>query len=146
MLGWWSFVRFVHVVSAMTWVGGQLTISAMVLPVVRRVLSVEDRLLVLTGVGRRFGILTVVVFLPLQVGTGILLAWHKGVTLSSLAEPGYGRSLAAKLVAFALVMAAAGGHGWAMGTTRKTLARSLAIATLVGSLAIVLLATALPQS
>lgn len=146
MLGWWSLVRFAHVVSAMTWVGGQLTISAMVLPVVRRVLSVEDRLPVLTGVGRRFGMFTLVAFLPLQVGTGILLAWHKGVTLSSLAEPGYGRTLAAKLVAFALVMVAAGGHGYAMGTTRKALARSLAIATLVGSLAIVLLATALPQS
>lgn len=146
MLGWWSFVRFLHVVSAMTWVGGQLTISAMVLPVVRRLLSVEDRRPVLTGVGRRFGMFTVVAFLPLQVGTGILLAWHKGVTLWSLADPGYGRTLAAKLVAFALVMVAAGGHGWAMGTARQGLARSLAIATLVGSLAIVLLATALPQS
>jgi uncharacterized membrane protein len=146
MLGWWSFVRFLHVVSAMTWVGGQLTISAMVLPVVRRLLSVEDRRPVLTAVGRRFGMFTVVAFLPLQVGTGILLAWHKGVTLSSLAEPGYGRTLAAKLVAFALVMVAAAGHGYAMGTTRQGLARSLAIATLVGSLAIVLLATALPQS
>lgn len=146
MIDWWSFVRFLHVVSAMTWVGGQLTISAMVLPVVRRLLSVEDRRPVLTGVGRRFGMFTVVAFLPLQVGTGILLAWHKGVTLSSLADPGYGRTLAAKLVAFALVMVAAGGHGWAMGTARQGLARSLAIATLVGSLAIVLLATALPQS
>ena len=146
MLGWWSLLRFVHVVSAMTWVGGQVTISAMVLPVVRRVLSLEHRRPVLSGVGRRFGMFTVVAFLPLQVGTGILLAWHKGITLSSLAEPGYGRTLAAKLVAFALVMVAAGGHGWAMGTTRQTLARSLAIATLVGSLAIVLLATALPQS
>lgn len=146
MLGWWSLVRFIHVVSAMVWVGGQLTISAMVLPVVRRLLSAEDRLPVLTGVGRRFGLFTAVAFLPLQVGTGILLAWHKGVTFSSLAEPGYGRTLAAKLVAFALVMVAAGGHGYAMGTTRQALARSLAIATLVGSLAIVLLATALPQS
>lgn len=146
MLGWWSLVRFTHVVSAMVWVGGQLTISAMVLPVVRRLLSPQDRLPVLSGVGRRFGLFTVVAFLPLQVGTGILLAWHKGITLSSLAEPGYGRTLAAKLIAFALVLAAAGGHGWAMGSTRQALARSLAIATLVGSLAIVLLATALPQS
>ncbi len=146
MLGWWSLVRFVHVVSAMTWVGGQVTISAMVLPVVRRHLSVEDRRPVLNQVGRRFGLFTVVAFLPLQVGTGILLAWHKGVTLSSLADPGYGRTLGAKLVAFALVMVAAGGHGWAMGTKRQAFARSLAIATLVGSLAIVLLATALPRS
>jgi len=146
MLGWWSFVRFVHVVSAMVWVGGQLTISTMVLPVARRLLRVEDRGPVLSGVGRRFGAFTVMAFLPLQVGSGILLAWHKGVTLSSLADPGYGRTLAAKLVAFALVMVAAGGHGWAMGTKRQTLARSLAIASLVGSLAVVLLATALPRS
>lgn len=146
MLGWWSFVRFLHVVSAMTWVGGQLTISAMVLPVVRRLLSVENRRPVLSGVGRRFGMFTVVAFLPVQIGTGILLAWHKGVTLGSLGDPGYGRTLAAKLVAFALVMVAAGGHGWAMGTARQGFARALAIATLVGSLAIVLLATALPRS
>lgn len=146
MFGWWSLVRFVHVVSAMVWVGGQLTISAMVLPVARRVLRVEDRGPMLSGVGRRFGRFTVVVFLPVQVGTGLLLAWHKGVTFASLADPGYGRTLAAKLVAFALVMLAAGGHGWALGTTRQSLARSLAIASLVGSLAIVLLATALHPS
>jgi hypothetical protein len=43
-------------------------------------------------------------------------------------------------------MVAAGVHGWAMGTARRTLARALAIASLVGSLTIVLLATALPRS
>jgi uncharacterized membrane protein len=146
MLGWWSLVRFVHVVSAMVWVGGQLTISAMLLPVVRRLLDAEGRATVLTGVGRRFGKFTVAVFLPLQVGSGVALAWHKGVTIPSLADPGYGRTLAAKLIAFALVMLAAGVHGWAMGTRRQMLARALAIASLVGSLAIVLLATALPRS
>lgn len=146
MLGWWSLVRFVHVVSAMVWVGGQLTISAMVLPVARRLLGIQERADVLTGVGRRFGKFTVTLFLPLQVGTGVALAWHKGVTVASLADPGYGRTLAAKLVAFALVMVAAGVHGWAMGTHRQILARSLAIASLVGSLTIVLLATALPRS
>jgi uncharacterized membrane protein len=146
MLGWWSLVRFVHVVSAMVWVGGQLTISAMLLPVVRRTLDLDGRASVLTGVGRRFGRFTVAVFIPLQVSSGIALAWHKGVTIPSLADPGYGRTLAAKLVAFVLVMLAAGVHGWAMGTRRQTLARALAIASLVGSLAIVLLATALPRS
>ena len=146
MLGWWSLVRFVHVVSAMVWVGGQVTISLMVLPVARRLLRVEDRGPVLTAVGRRFGLFTVVAFLPLQVGSGLLLAWHQGVTVASLADPGYGRTLAAKLVAFALVMVAAGGHGWAMGTKRQAFARALAIASLIGSLAVVLLATALPPS
>ncbi len=146
MLSGWSVVRFVHVVSAMVWVGGQLTISSMLLPVVRAHVEPAMRGWILSAVGRRFGMFTVVAFLPLQVSTGVALAWHKGVTIGSLADPGYGRTLGAKLVAFALVMLAAGGHGWAMGSGRQVLARSLAVASLVGSLAIVLLATALPTT
>jgi len=146
MLGWWSLVRFAHVVSAMVWVGGQLTISSMLLPVVRRHVEPAMRGWLLSEVGRRFGKFTIGLFLPVQVGTGVALAWHKGVTISSLADPGYGRTLAAKLVAFVLVMIAAGAHGWAMADGRRVLARSLAIASLVGSLVIVLLATALPRT
>jgi uncharacterized membrane protein len=146
MLTTWSVVRFVHVVSAMVWVGGQLTISSMVLPVVREHMEPALRGWILSAVGRRFGKFTVIAFLPLQVTTGVALAWHKGVTISSLADPGYGRTLAAKLVAFALVMLAAGGHGWAMSSGRLVFARALAVASLVGSLAIVLLATALPTT
>jgi uncharacterized membrane protein len=146
MLSAWSVVRFVHVVSAMVWVGGQLTISSMLLPVVRAHVEPAMRGWILSAVGRRFGIFTAVAFLPLQVGTGVALAAHKGVTIASLADPGYGRTLAAKLVAFALVMVAAGGHGWAMASGRRVLARSLAIASLIGSLVVVLLATALPTT
>ena len=146
MLSAWSLVRFVHVVSAMVWVGGQLTISAMLLPVVRAHVEPAMRGWILSAVGRRFGVFTVTLFLPLQVSTGLALAWHKGVTVASLADPGYGRTLGAKLVAFALVMLAAGGHGWAMANGRQVLARALAIGSLVGSLAIVLLATALPTT
>ncbi|HEY7859634.1 MAG TPA: hypothetical protein VIC82_14145 [Candidatus Nanopelagicales bacterium] len=146
MIGVWSLIRFLHVMGAMVWVGGQLTITAMLLPVVRRNLEAADRTAILTAVGKRFGMFTILVFLPLQIVTGVLLAWNKGVTMSSLTEPGYGRTLAAKLVAFALVMIAAGAHSWARNTDRALLARALAIGSLIGSLVIVLLATALPSS
>ena len=78
------------------------------------------------------------------VATGVALAQHKGVTLASLAEPGYGRMLAGKLVAFALVMLAAGLHGLAISAGRRNLARSLVVSSLAGSFVVVLLATALP--
>lgn len=146
MLGWWSLVRFLHVLGAIFWVGGQLTVSALVLPIARRQLAAPERMALLRTVGMRLGILTMTAFIPLQLATGVALAWHKGVTWESLAQPGYGRTLAGKLVAFVLVMVASGVHGWLQGAGRRTLARSAAIASLVGSLVVVLLATALPIS
>ncbi|MER6005794.1 hypothetical protein ABT120_45120 [Nonomuraea angiospora] len=101
---WWTMVRFLHVLSAALWVGGQLTVSLVVLPLARRLLEDQPRAEVLTAVGRRFGIITVAAFLPVQIGTGVALAWHKGVTWSSLTDPGYGRILAAKLLLFCAVI------------------------------------------
>lgn len=146
MLGLWSLVRFAHVLSAMVWVGGQLTLTAMLLPVVRTRLTAADRADVMRRIGRRFGMFTVTVFLPVQVGTGALLAWRHGVTFASLAHPGYGRTLLAKLIVFTLVLAVSGLHGWAQGTRRAGWARSFALGSLLGSVIIVLLATALPHT
>jgi len=146
MLGLWSLIRFLHVLGAIFWVGGQLTVSVLVLPIVRRQLAGPERADLLRTVGMRLGILTVAAFIPLQLATGVALAWHKGVTWDSLAEPGYGRTLTGKLVAFLLVMLASGLHGWLQGSGHRALARSFAVASLVGSLVVVLLATALPIS
>lgn len=143
---WWSVVRFLHVLGAALWVGGQLTVSLIVLPLARRLLDGERRATVLRAVGRRFGMFTAAVFLPVQLGTGVAIAVHKGVTWASLLQPGYGRVLAAKLLLFGAVMLAAGLHGWASGAGRAGTARALAVASLVGSLGIVLLATALPAT
>ncbi|EYR65267.1 hypothetical protein N866_00380 [Actinotalea ferrariae CF5-4] len=142
----WSLVRFVHVLGAILWVGGQVTVSMLVLPVARRRLGERERAELMRTLGLRLGVITMAGFIPVQVATGVLLAWHKGVTWASLGDPGYGRTLAGKLVAFVLVMLAAGLHGWANGVGRRTLARSLALASLIGSLVVVLLATALPVS
>ncbi|MFD1938550.1 hypothetical protein ACFSKW_44465 [Nonomuraea mangrovi] len=143
---WWSVVRFLHVLSAALWVGGQLTVSLVVLPLARRLLDERQRAAVLSAVGRRFGLITAAVFLPVQLGTGVALAWRKGVTWASLADPGYGRILAAKLLLFCAVMAAAGLHGWASGAARPRLARAMAVTALMGSLGVVLLAAALPAT
>ena len=144
MLDLWSFVRFLHVVGAVVWLGGQLTVSALVMPVARRRLPAEAGAGLMRVLGMRFGIATLAVLIPLQLATGVALARHKGVTMASLAEPGYGRMLAGKLVAFALVMLAAGLHGWAISAGRRSMARALAVSSLAGSFVVVLLATALP--
>jgi putative copper export protein len=145
-VGPWSLVRFAHVAGAARWVGGQLALSLVILPLARRMLAPEAKDRFTAEAGRRFGMLTGAVFLPVQLGTGWAMAWHKGVTWASLAEPGYGRTLATKLALFVLVMLAAAGHGIAHSKGRTDLARSLAVVSLVGSLGVVLLATALPAS
>jgi len=145
-VGWWSLVRFAHVAGAALWVGGQLALSLVVLPLARHLLATEAKDSFTAAAGRRFGMLTGAVFLPLQLATGWAMAWHRGVTWASLAEPGYGRTLAAKLVLFAVVMLAAAGHGIAHAGHRTDLARALAVVSLVGSLGVVLLATALPAT
>jgi hypothetical protein len=127
----------------MAWVGGQLLLSLLVLPVLRRRLDPAGRAPLTREVGIRFGVFTLAVFLPLQLLTGIALAAHRGITVQSLAEPGYGRTLAAKLVLFAAVLLVSGLHGMAVGRGQERLARLAGIATLLGSVGVVLLATAL---
>ncbi|MFJ9460697.1 hypothetical protein ACIRST_37205 [Kitasatospora sp. NPDC101447] len=143
-IGLWTLVRFTHVCGAVLWVGGQLALSAVILPLARRQFPADVAGRFAEAVGRRFGLLTGVLFLPAQLGTGIALAGHRGVTWASLAEPGYGRILAAKLGLFTAVMLAAALHGWAHARGRAELARALAVGSLVGSLGVVLLAAALP--
>src|SRR5665647_3991532 len=78
MLDLWSLVRFLHVVGAVVWLGGQLTVSALVMPVARDRLPTEVRAGLMRVLGMRFGIATVAVLIPLQVATGVALARHKG--------------------------------------------------------------------
>jgi putative copper export protein len=146
MVSWWSLLRFLHVLSAAVWVGGQLTLSALLLPVLRRRLPEDLRASLTSSIGRRFGLYTLALFVPVQVGTGIGLAIEHGVTWHTLVQPGYGRTLTAKLAVFVVVMALSGLHGWAHGTGRTTHARALALGSLIGSCVIVLLATALVAS
>jgi len=75
---WWTIVRFLHVLTAALWVGGQLALSVAILPPARRLLAAEQRRTVLREVGRRFGIFTGAFLLPVQIITGIAIAWHKG--------------------------------------------------------------------
>jgi uncharacterized membrane protein len=139
----WMLVRFLHVLGATLWVGGQLVLSGLVLPVLRARLGAEQRAPIGREVGRRFGLFTLLVFLPVQVLTGLVLAAGDGVRWTHLGEDSYGRTLAAKLVLVALVLVLSGLHGLAVARNRPVVGRALAMATLAGSVGIVLLATAL---
>lgn len=138
----WSLVRFAHVLAAMVWVGGQLLLSGVVLPVLRADLEPTARGPLIHRTATRFALVANFVLLPVLLATGIALAWRRGVTLGSFADPGYGRLLGIKLVLVVASIALAGVHG-VMAGRRPTSARPLAIAGLAASVGIVVFATAL---
>ncbi|WP_207514159.1 hypothetical protein [Mycolicibacterium celeriflavum] len=142
-MDFWTVVRFLHILGAVVWVGGQLTVTVVLLPVVHGMLTAPDRADLLRGVGKRFAVVTAAVFLPLQVTTGVLLAARYGVTWASLLQPGYGRILTAKVLLFAAVMVATTVHGFAQARHEPAAARAASIAALTGSVGILLLAAAL---
>jgi uncharacterized membrane protein len=138
----WSLVRCVHVLAAMGWVGGQLLLSGVVLPVLRGRLEPEARVQVIRATAHRFALVANVALLPALVGTGIALAWHRGVTVDGLGDAGYGRLLALKLVFVVVSVVLAAAHG-VLAMSKPRVARPLAIAGLAASIAIVVFATAL---
>ncbi len=138
----WSLVRFLHVVAAMVWVGGQLLLSGVVLPVLRSHLDAETRAPLVGATARRFAAVANIVVLPVSLATGLALAWHRGVALESFSRPGYGRLLSIKLVLVLVAVVMAALHGVLAGRDPGK-ARSTAIGALGASLLVVVFATAL---
>lgn len=138
----WSLVRFLHVTAAMGWVGGQLLLSGVVMPVLRKTMEPAQRGPIIHAAARRFGDVANFVLLPTLLATGLAMLYHRGVTLDTFGEPGYGRLLTIKLslVVVAIVLSAV--HGVIAARSPKS-ARPLAITGLGTSLAIVVFATAL---
>jgi putative copper export protein len=138
----WSLVRFVHVLSAMCWVGGQLTLSLLVLPVLRAEIDPEIGRAVVRKTATRFGLVANALLLPLLIGTGLALAAHRHVEWSTLSEGGYGRLLSIKLALVVVSITLAGLHG-VLASRRAGGARAVAIVSLASSVGIVVFATAL---
>lgn len=141
---WWSLVRFLHVLAATVWVGGQLVLSGIVLPVLRADLDPATRATVAPKAARRFGTIANIVLLPVLLVTGIALAYHRGVTFGSFDDPGYGQLLGIKLVLVVASIGLAAAHGIiAARNPGATRVRALAIAGLAASVGVVVFATAL---
>jgi putative copper export protein len=138
----WSLVRFAHVLAAMGWVGGQLLLSLVVLPVLRKSLGPEARGPLVRQAATRFALIANAVLLPTLVASGIALAWHRGVRFETLGEQGYGRLLSIKLSLVVVSVALAAVHG-VLATRRPRSARPLGILGLATSVGIVVFATAL---
>ncbi|MEO6988563.1 MAG: hypothetical protein ABI239_07935 [Aquihabitans sp.] len=138
----WSLIRFLHVLAAMVFVGGQLVLSGMVLPIVRKDLEPERSGPLARKTARLFGHTANIVLLPTLIVTGLALMSHRGIGWVGLGEEGYGRLLSIKLGMVVLSVALLATHGIiAMRNPAK--AKPFAVAGLTASVLIVVFATAL---
>lgn len=109
-------VLWLHVLAACVWIGGQVTVAA-VIPLLRRDRDLAAR------VGRRYQAVAWPAFLVLAV-TGVLNVGNAGLQWSTLLDTAAGRTLAVKLGLVAVSGAAAATHAFlqaprAAGRTRS---------------------------
>lgn len=100
-------VRWVHVLSAMTWVGGMLFIALVLVPVARGLGDASLRTHLVQETGRRFRTIAWLA-LALLVTTGLLNLW---MTPGLLRSPRFHWKLG--LVVLALILSAF--HDWVLG-------------------------------
>ncbi len=143
LFSWWSLVRFAHVISAVLWVGGQLTLSVVVRCAAVETLEDETRSTLFTAVGRSFGRMANFVLMPVLLGTGLALIYHRGVDIGALSVGSYGQILTVKIILAFVSFGLAALHG-AMATRASAGAsRAIGITGGIVSVVVVLLATAL---
>ncbi|HLU32152.1 MAG TPA: hypothetical protein VK088_10350 [Acidimicrobiia bacterium] len=139
---WW-IARFLHVASAVVWVGAQLTLSLLVRPVLVQRFDQARRIEVSTALGARFGRFSSFVLIPVLLASGLALIYHRGVTFGLLGSAGYGTTLATKIVLALVSFGLAIAHGMVAARSSARAIRIIGIVGVVISLAVVALATSL---
>ena len=142
----WSLVLFVHVTAAAFWVGGQLMLSFVVMPALRRDAPPQQIRAIAQAAGRRFTAVTNHALLPALIVTGPLLAWHDGTRWSNLVTTAFGHLLIAKVGLVVVVFVMASMHGVVARRTSRRGVRVYAIATVVASVAVLALAAFLAMA
>lgn len=143
MFSGWSVVRFAHVLSAILWVGGQLTLSLVVRRAAGETLQDETRSDLFMTMGRVFARMANFVLMPVLLATGLALIYHRGVDIGALSAGSYGHIVTANILLAFVSFGLAAIHGV---TARRSSTRTSRLIGIVGgvvSATVVLLATAL---
>ncbi len=140
----WTIIRFLHVIAAILWVGGQLTLSLVVRPAsLRSDLAPEDRVRLMSGVGVRYGRIATIGLMPVILATGLALIYHHGVEFGGLSVSSYATTLTIKVILVFVSFALAFAHGFIAARSSSAVARWIGISSALVSVAIVFLAVML---
>lgn len=110
---------FIHIISAIFWIGGMLFTAAVLVPASRHKLLAGKKGEFFTLVGKKFSRISWVLF-PVLFITGITNLLGRGYSLGDLIDPafwnsGFGGNLAIKLLLFSGVLLLSGIHDFYAG-------------------------------
>jgi uncharacterized membrane protein len=119
---------YVHILSAIFWIGGMLFTAAVLVPVSRHKIIEPNRGTFFSLIGEKFSRISWVLFLILII-TGLTNLTTRGLELSSLLIPefwqaGFGYFLGIKLMIFSLVLIISGLHDFYFGPKAAQLMNS----------------------
>jgi len=107
---WATPVLWLHLMAAIFWIGGQLFLVLVVLPVLRQQLAEVERVRIAAQTGRRFAVLSTVA-LGVLVVTGPLNAIDHGISWSILRDTEWGHVLDAKVALVGVMLVLTAVHG-----------------------------------
>lgn len=110
---------FVHILSAMFWIGGMLFTAAVLVPASRNKVLKSKKGALFSVAGKIFSRISWILFLLLIV-SGLTILWARGFTFEVLIdsrfwESAFGQTLAIKLQLFAAVLIISGLHDFWLG-------------------------------
>lgn len=109
----WLLIRWIHVLAAVTWIGGNLTLAMIIVPYFRQNLPPVRRILLLTEIGKRFEpIVWGCVLILLFTGIGNVF---ESLGLSNIEVNAYMRTLLIKLLLFIILLILTAMHSFVLG-------------------------------
>jgi putative copper resistance protein D len=117
--GVYIFAVWLHILSAIIWIGGALFLSLVLVPVMKHLPDAGLRLSLIRNSGVRFRAVSWICFLVFVVTGLVALAW-RGITLSRLATTdfwtgSFGRTLGEKLALVLVILVLSALHDFVLG-------------------------------
>ncbi len=115
-----TIVLWIHILAAITWVGGMIFVAAIVGPYVRITFPPEERAPLMAAIGKRFGVLSWSAILTLVV-TGAYNAVRFVGTWDTLLNTTFGHILLVKIALVAVMIGLSVTHDFFLGPRQRDL-------------------------
>jgi putative copper export protein len=119
-----TIVLWIHILAAVSWVGGMLFVAAILGPYVRSTIPPEDRAQVMAAVGKRFSLLGWSAIFAL-ISTGIYNAARFLGSWPALFGTNFGHILLVKILLVAVMIGLSFLHDFVLGPRHRDLTRIL---------------------